>query len=414
MRSKIKAARPFIVLYDEMHPNYNDRYKVFWGGRGGRKSWEFAQALVSRAFKEKLLILCTREIQNSISDSVLSLLSNTIERMGLTYFFDVQKTTIIGKNGSEFKFKGLNGLTIDSIKSFEGADYCWVEEAHSVSARGWEVLIPTIRKTNSEIWVSFNTDLATDPVYERFILDPPENSFVKKVSYLENPDCPQTLIDEANYLKRINEEMYNHIYLGEVREHKKNRIFNWNEISVEEYLSINATTYYGVDWGKVDAWGIVEAKYNDGRLFVHELNYYSENQLMDSFTKSDILELQKEEEGLVKLMFDRLNIDKGATIICDDNRREKVRALRIAGWENAILARKGKGSILEGIYNLSQLEVLYTKTSRNIAFEQNNYSWLVDRYDICLEKAEDKNNHLIDPIRYVVQFLKLQGVINLI
>ncbi len=415
MKIKHETTELFEVLYNETHEDFYSRYKIFYGGRGGRKSWEIATALILRAYQKKTLILCTREIQNSINDSVLSLLSNTVERLKLSAFFEIQKTTIICKhNGSEFKFKGLNGMTIDSIKSFEGVDYCWVEEAHSVSKKSWDVLIPTIRKEGSEIWVSFNPDLATDPVYERFILEPPEDTFVQKVSYLDNPDCPQTLIKEANYLKRVNEDLYNHIYLGEIRDHSEHRIFKWKPVSFEEFNAIQATTYYGVDWGKVDPWGIVAAKYHDGRLFVHELNYSSENETMDNLSQTQILALREHEEGLVKWMFEKLNIPKDAIIVCDNNRREKVRALRVAGWESAITARKGSGSIIDGIYSLSQLEVFYTKGSSNIEMEQLLYSWEVDRYGLPTEKPTDKNNHTIDPIRYIVQFLITQGVVNVI
>jgi len=166
---EVETIEQFEPLFDPENQNYNCRYKIFYGGRGGRKSWEVARACLIEAVKNKTLVVCTREFQNSISDSVLRLLANQIEMLGLGYFFEVQKTTIIGKNGSEFIFKGLNGLTVDSIKSLEGADICWVEEGHSVSDHSWRVLIPTIRKPNSKIYVTFNPDLPTDPVYQRFV-----------------------------------------------------------------------------------------------------------------------------------------------------------------------------------------------------------------------------------------------------
>jgi phage terminase large subunit len=269
------ATESFAVLYDKEHPQYFARYKTFYGGRGGRKSWEAATAALIRGYKEKKLFLCTREIQNSIADSIHSLLSSTIERLGLSDFYEIQKTTIIGKNGTEFKFKGLNGLTIDSIKSFEGIDICLVEEAHSVSQKSWDVLIPTIRKQGSEIWVLFNPDLATDPAYKRFVLNPPPNTYVKKVSYLHNPDCPQTLIDEAEYLRKVDYEAYAHIYLGEVRQHSDAQVFK-KKYKVERF-EIDETFGYpltGADWGfDPDPTAVVRFYIKDNTLYIRHEAY---------------------------------------------------------------------------------------------------------------------------------------------
>ena len=168
-----------------------------------------------RAFKEPTRILCAREIQRSISDSVLQLLSDTIQRLKLTDFFDVQKSQIIGKNGSRFLFLGLSN-NITKVKSYEGLDICWVEEAESVSYTSWETLIPTVRKKGSEIWVSFNPNDEMDDTYQRFVVNPPPQAYVKKVNYNQNPWFPDTLEKERLYLKDKNEDLYNHVWLGEV------------------------------------------------------------------------------------------------------------------------------------------------------------------------------------------------------
>jgi len=195
-----------------LEPN---RYKVVFGGRGSGKSFSIAQLLVLRAFKEPTRILCAREIQRSISDSVLQLLSDTIQRLKLTDFFDVQKSQIIGKNGSRFLFLGLSN-NITKVKSYEGLDICWVEEAESVSYTSWETLIPTVRKKGSEIWVSFNPNDEMDDTYQRFVVNPPPQAYVKKVNYNQNPWFPDTLEKERLYLKDKNEDLYNHVWLGEV------------------------------------------------------------------------------------------------------------------------------------------------------------------------------------------------------
>ena len=191
------------------------RYKCVFGGRGSGKSFSIAQLLVLKAFKEPTRILCAREIQRSISDSVLQLLGDTVTRLGLNDFFDVQKSQIIGRNGSRFLFLGLSN-NISKVKSYEGLDVCWVEEAESVSYTSWETLIPTVRKKGSEIWVSFNPNDEMDDTYQRFVVNPPPDAYVKKVNYNQNPWFPEELEKERLYLKEKNEDLYNHVWEGEV------------------------------------------------------------------------------------------------------------------------------------------------------------------------------------------------------
>ena len=156
------------------------RYKVYYGGRGGAKSRTFARALVLRAYQQPTRVLCTRELQTSIEDSVHRLLTDTIKDLGLDAFFDVTRSAISGLNGSLFLFEGLRFNT-KQIKSTEGIDICWVEEADAVSNDSWDLLIPTIRKEGSEIWISFNPDSPDDPTYKRFVASPPPGAIVRKV-----------------------------------------------------------------------------------------------------------------------------------------------------------------------------------------------------------------------------------------
>lgn len=191
------------------------RYKIAYGGRGSGKSWTIASMLVKKAWERPIRILCSREIQRSIQDSVLQLLGDTIERMGLGDYFDVQKTQIIGTNGSRFIFEGMRS-NITKIKSMEGLDIVWVEEAESVTHTSWETLIPTLRKEGSEIWVSFNPNDEMDNTYDRFVLHPPNDSYVVKVNYNDNPWFPKELEAERLQLKEKNEDLYNHVWEGEV------------------------------------------------------------------------------------------------------------------------------------------------------------------------------------------------------
>ena len=190
------------------------RYKGAYGGRGSAKSWSFAKALLILGVKSPVRILCAREIQKSIKQSVHKLLSDQIQALGLGYFYEILETEIRGKNGTEFSFSGLASHTIDSIKSFEGCDYCWVEEAHAVSKRSWDVLIPTIRKPNSEIWLTFNPELESDETYQRFVANPPTDSKIIHMNYNDNPWFPDVLEQERLHCENTNKKEYNNIWLG--------------------------------------------------------------------------------------------------------------------------------------------------------------------------------------------------------
>ena len=193
------------------------RYKVFYGGRGGAKSWAFARALLLEGASRPLRILCAREVQRSIKDSVHKLLSDQIEALGLGEFYQILQTEIRGQNGTEIVFTGLSSQTRESIKSFEGIDRCWVEEAQAVSKRSWEILIPTIRAPGSEIWVSFNPELDTDNTYQRFVINQPTDSVVRKVNWSDNPWFPAVLHQEKDDLKARDPDAYEHVWEGQCR-----------------------------------------------------------------------------------------------------------------------------------------------------------------------------------------------------
>ena len=193
------------------------RYKVAYGGRGGAKSWGFARALLIQGAEKPLRILCAREVQKSIKDSVHKLLSDQIEALGLGEFYRVLETEIRGANGTEFIFAGLADKTAASIKSFEGVDRVWVEEAQVVSEKSWRILTPTIRTPGSEIWISFNPELDTDPTYRRFVLNPPDNAKVVKVNYDDNPWFTPELEAERLHCEKATPDDYANVWLGECR-----------------------------------------------------------------------------------------------------------------------------------------------------------------------------------------------------
>jgi phage terminase large subunit len=200
------------------------RYKVLFGGRGGAKSWGIARALLIKGAKDPIRILCAREFQTSIKDSVHKLLCDQIESLGLLSFYEITQTSIRGRNGTEFSFVGLKN-NVSNIKSYEGVDICWVEEAQTTSRLSWNILIPTIRKEGSEIWISFNPELETDETYQRFVANPPADSITMKVNWYDNPWFPDTLKLEKDALKARDEEAYNQVWEGLCRQTVDGAIF---------------------------------------------------------------------------------------------------------------------------------------------------------------------------------------------
>lgn len=194
------------------------RYKVLFGGRGSTKSWSAARALLILAAQSKIRVLCAREIQNSIEDSVHKLLKDQIALLGWQDFFDTPQHAIrCTLTGSEFGFEGIRH-NISKIRSWEGADFCWVEEAAKVSKSSWEVLIPTIRKTGSEIWITFNPELDSDYTYEYFVANPPDNAEVVMVNYWDNPWFPEVLRIEMEALRKRDFKSYLHVWEGHCKE----------------------------------------------------------------------------------------------------------------------------------------------------------------------------------------------------
>lgn len=193
------------------------RYKVLHGGRGGAKSWGAARALLIQGAQQPLRILCARETQNSISQSVHQLLADQIADMKLDGFYGVFESEIRGKNGTLFSFAGLRQQGVANLKSFEGVDRCWCEEAQAITKKSWDVLIPTIRKPGSEIWITFNPELDTDETYVRFVLDPPEAAQVIQLNWYDNPWFPAELEKERQAMQRRDPEGYLTTWEGKCR-----------------------------------------------------------------------------------------------------------------------------------------------------------------------------------------------------
>ena len=255
------------------------RYKILYGGRGGAKSWAIARMLLAMGIQQSLRILCTREIQKSIQDSVHKLLCDQISAMGIEAQYEIQKTCIKGRfNDTEFLFAGLRH-NISSLKSYEGVDIVWAEEAQSVSKSSWDVLVPTIRKPGSEIWVSFNPDLEDDETYQRFVVTPPTDSVVVKVNYDSNPWFPSVLEQERKDLERRDYKAYKNVWLGECKQAIEGAIFadEINKASEEQRITsvkiqsgVPVSTYWDLGESDNTAIWFVQFVGNEYRL----VDYY--------------------------------------------------------------------------------------------------------------------------------------------
>lgn len=213
----------FPKIFDPLDDDY--RYKVMWGGRGSAKSWSIARKLLIRALKNNIRILCTRELQKSIKQSVHKLLSLQIDMMGLSAYFVTNNDKIVCANGSEFIFLGVKHNT-EEIKSTEAVNICWIEEGHNLTEASWDIIDPTIRMESSEIWISYNTRFKFDHLHNMFVVnEPPPNSWVQQVNHDDNPYFPEVLKIQMETMKKRDYEKYLHIWEGQLKKLAEGAIF---------------------------------------------------------------------------------------------------------------------------------------------------------------------------------------------
>ena len=218
------------------------RNRVLYGGRASSKSWEFAGRISQIAQEYRTRVLCVRRFQNKIKESVYTLIKQQIENFNFKGY-QVNASDIKHANGSEFVFYGVE-RNIDEIKSFEGADILWIEEAHNLTAEQWQILEPTIRKEGSEIWISFNPRLITDFIWQNFIVNTPPNTIIRLVNYDDNPFLSKTMLEAIDALKQKDFELYKHIYLGEPLSDDDNVLIkrSWVKASLDLHNKLNGMT----------------------------------------------------------------------------------------------------------------------------------------------------------------------------
>ena len=396
----IQTTEHYRPLIDPNHPDYKRRYMVFYGGRGGAKSWQVAAALINRATVSPLRMLCCREFQNSINDSVKQLLSDTIVRLGVEHLFDVQNNGIYGVNGSEFSFKGLRH-NISSIKSFEGVDIVWVEEGQSVSEKSWQVLLPTIRKKDSQVIVTFDPDMETDPTWRRFVIAPPEDSYVCKVNWSDNPWFTKELNDERLNQLALDPEAYENIWEGNTWSRSESQILSgkWEV----DYFEVQPEwdEFNGADWGFSRDPTVATQMYVDP---IANILYINREACKVGLELDDTVEYWEKEifTGFCKEI-----------IWSDCARPETVSYLKRHGIPRLKAAKKWKGSVEDGITHLRKYKrIIIHPRCKNAIKEARMYRYKIDpRTDEVTKKIIDKYNHSIDSWRYGLgKLIKRRGI----
>ena len=405
------------LVLDPEHPLHGlmlpARYKVFYGGRGSGKSWGFGEALIRRASVETIRVLCTREYQNSIADSVHRLLTDTIQRLGMNSWFKSTKTSIVSRSGSEFIFKGLHN-NIQEIKSTEGVDVCWVEEAHDVTHESWEVLGPTIRGEGSEIWISFNTTDEQAATFQRFVKHKPRDAVVQLLNYDQNPHFTTTLEKERQYYLNLIEDAtsvseraeaqaaYDHIWLGYARKYNQAVIFAGKfvvESFSDELYKQADRLHFGADFGfSQDPSTLI-------RMFVLNNILYVEHEAYGVGVELDEMEQ----------FYDQVPGSREWPIKADNSRPETISYIKRKSFQIGP-ADKWAGSVEDGITHLKGFtKIVIHPRCKYTANEARLYSYKVDRNTKeVLPIVVDLHNHCWDAIRYGLDgYIKRRGNLNM-
>lgn len=367
------------------------RHLGLHGGRGGGKSRTIATALVIQATQRHERILCGREVQKSIKDSVKRLLDDEIVRLGLASAFESTETEIRGPNESLFLFSGIKG-NANGIKSIEGVTTFWGEEAQTFSQASIDTVVPTIRAKNSRLIWSWNPDLETDPidVLLRGPHGPPPNSIVREVNYTDNPWFPEVLQEAMEFDRSRDIDKYNHIWLGQYRKNSEARVFkNWR---VEDFDTLSNVDFrLGADFGYSIDPSCALRCFISGREIYVDYEAWGKNVEID------------------KLPFLFMAIpDAGKwPLVADSSRPDTISYLRRNGFPLIIPATKGARSVEEGIEWLKSYDLVIHPRCQHLIDELTMYSWKTDPLTgLVLPQLEDKDNHLIDALRYAVEAVR--------
>ncbi len=363
------------------------RYFAIHGGRGSAKSRSVATALLLRAAQKPMRILCAREIQKSIRDSVKRLLDDEIGRLGLSGFYTSLETEIRGSNGSLIIFAGLRS-NVESVKSMEGIDVCWVEEAQTVSQTSLDTLVPTIRAPGSQIVFTWNPKSASDPVDAMFRGETaPPGTILRQVNWQDNPWFPEVLAVEKDYDQRRDPGRYAHVWGGAYLTRSEACVFrNWR---VEDFTApADALHRLGADWGyAVDPTVLVRCHLVGRTLYVDHEAYRIGCPIVE--TPDLFLTVPAVEKW---------------PIVADSSRPETIGHMRTHGFPKIMGAVKGAGSVDDGVEWLRSLDIVVHPRCTHLIDELTTYSYRTDPLTgAVLPVLEDKHNHVIDALRYACE-----------
>ena len=382
---------PLFDKYSPFHDLFKPyRIKCYYGGRAGMKSWVIAEALIRIAAESSVRVLATRELMTSISDSSYKLLCDTISRLEMDHLFEITKTTIMSKSGSQFIFKGVR-FNYREIKSLEGLDIVWCEESGDMSDDSWQIILPTVRKEGSEIWISFNTGNETDATYRRFVETQHPHSVVHFVNYWDNPFLSSTILAEIEHDREVlSAEDFDNIWNGKPRKISNAVIFK------DKYEVSNFELPYRVDWCHGVDFGFSADPTALTRCFVD----YDANIL---YIDAEVAGYGIENDDMPTLLKTMNTISEGWKAYGDSSRPETIKHLEKHGI-NIEAAKKWAGSVNDGIYFLKSFKkIVIRPTCVKTIEEFSKYSWKVDRISGDIQPVPvDKHNHHIDSIRYAL------------
>jgi phage terminase large subunit len=370
------------------------RYKGGHGGRGSGKSHFFGEMLIERSVMEKTDAVCVREVQKSLKQSVKKLLEGKIEALNAGAYFDVQDAQIKSTHGGLIMFQGMQNHTAESIKSLEGFDIAWVEEAQSLSQRSLDLLRPTIRKPGSELWFSWNPRESTDPV-DALLRgeEPPPGAVVVEANYMDNPWLPEELRIEMEYDKRRDPDKYAHIWLGKYQQNSEARVFkNWR---IEEFERPGGTIHrLGADWGfSVDPSVLIRCDIEGNLLYVDYEAYMVGCEIVN----------------LPELFMSVPDAEKWP-ITADSARPETISHMQKNGFPKIRPAIKGAKSLEEGVEFLKSFDIIVHPRCKHLIDELSLYKYKEDPLTgAILPILEDKDNHVIDALRYACEGARRAG-----
>jgi phage terminase large subunit len=364
------------------------RYKGAYGGRGSGKSHFFGELWLEENIAEKLDCVCLRETLKSLEFSVKKLLESKIERFNAGSYFEVQDRRILSKQGGVTIFEGMQNHTADSIKSLEGFDRAWFEEAQNASDKSLTLLRPTIRKPGSQLWFGWNPQFETDPI--DVLLrgsELPPDAVVVRANYMDNPFLPNELLEEMRYDQRRDPDKYAHVWLGEYQRNSEARVFrNW---TVEEFESpAGAHHRLGADWGfSVDPTCLIRCHIDGRKLYVDYEAYMVGCEIVN--TPELFMGVPDAEKWI---------------ITADSARPETINYMQKHGFPKIVAAIKGAKSLEEGVEFLKSFDIVVHPRCKHLIDELTLYSYETDPLTgQVMPKFEDKHNHVIDALRYACE-----------